>query len=944
MAEPIKDGTYVDPVSKQTVIVQGGKVQLRNKQGTLYEEDPSRAGYEILKGTFSPATPEDMHADTVRKRDGALGPVKAGAKAAVGGIIDTATAPIVAPVGLAATLAGEENPLHFAQGSEVMENLAAIGGELTGGESEVAAREFREQRRSEAQEYPIATQVGRVGGEVAGALATGGAGAARTLVGKVATEAAVGGAMGYQQTAEDAYLANQPIAPEAALANVGLGAVLAGGVTLGLSGAGRVFSRTRSRGATPMDAPQLSSAYRAAADAVDDEAAVVLGQAPSRGFGKKFLTVANELYGDASGVVSGASPATVKSRGAIAQMLDPEARRAADLVRNSDGVLEKATDDLTTQIDALEANSRDIFEVWSDLEMKAGHVRPKLTGDPEGMLLAARGEAQQLRADFDAMVADAATYGNGKLARNTRAFIEEQARRIEKTSDAAEAFVALDKVRRRLQRERVYIGRGATRQADPLRLQQAERFGQQLEAVQERTRQLLMNDTVWGEAAGVQRNVNAQWEKFFESNRLYNRNFLTQVQETFQGRPVMRADPARVAGYVRKMGRLEGKLVDEQFRAHVRAIRDLSDAIGEGFDLGARAGSLKAIRGSADDIARTLARADETVRFVNEFDEMLKAERAGASALLGAGGGLLAGGPVGAVLGAVAGAVARPGHTALQFAGLRAMARKVTRSLERSTSRYFDSFDRMRLPRTSLPKLAGKTTKRTGSPARRTASIIATGFATKDENRRQAYVRRARELRELQANPAVGLGRLQKALGPIADDAPKFSAEMMATTGRAVAYLNSKLPTQSTIDPESYTPQLSEVIPSDDEIAEFEQAWQASTNPLGALAQLEKGMFTLAHAEALRAVYPKLYSEIQRMVLTKLREQKKPVPYAARAQLDTVLGLQGKAEPSLSPGFMSRAMERAAMVQQPNPPPPAGAVPDLAKLARTQTQEMQEVL
>ena len=928
-------GTWFrDEDSGKAVLVERGLVQLRDAQGNVFEVAPDGLPSALARG-MAPADERDISAYEQRKSFGAevAGAAKTAGKAAVAGAIDVATAPITAPAALGAALAGERSPLEFARGRNVLENVAAIGGELGGGESEVAAREYAEETRREAARHPLAAFGGRMVGEVAGAIATGGASAATgSLARTVGIEASLGAASGVQQTAEDAYLADAPMSADAALANAGLGAILSGGVAFGLSRAGRVFSRSGSRGASTLDAPTGGAAYRAAVDAIEEEGSRVLGHPVSRDFGKKFLAVVNDLYSPAAAAVSGAEAKGVRKFGALSQAVDPEARRAIDMVRKSDEILEGSAAALTGNLDDLEKSSRDIFEVWSRLDLKREHIRAKLKGDEAAMIAAAREEAAALRGDFAELAGGA--YGNKKLVRNTQAFVEDLGRRIDATDDAAEAFALLDRAKRGLQRERVFLGRGASRQADALKLQQAEALGARLEQIQERTRQLLMTSEIWGDAADIQRSVNGAWEKFFESNRLYNRNFLTATSETFQGRPIMRANPAAVSRYVRTLGRAEGKLVDEQLRHHVGAIKGLAQAIGEGFELGERAASVAAIRDAADNIGKTLSRADETVRFVNEFDEMLKAEKAGASALLGPGGGFLAGGPLGAVAGLAVGALARPAHTALQFAGLRAMTRHVTRQMDRSTGRFFDGFDALRMPRSLRPAPSAQTT-------RRAMSIVATGFATRDESKREAYARHARDIRSQAANPALVHARLASSLREVAADAPKFTTQVTVGVSRGLQFLASKLPTPG-MDPASYTPHLSESMPPDDEIAEFERYWQGVTNPVGAIRQLESGMFTLEHAEALRAVYPSLYAELQLMVMRRLTELKKPPPYAARAQLDTVLGLGGKAEPSLEPGALARRMALAEAQQAPPVPPPSGRVPDLASKARTKDQELQE--
>jgi hypothetical protein len=79
--------------------------------------------------------------------------------------------------------------------------------------------------------------------------------------------------------------------------------------------------------------------------------------------------------------------------------------------------------------------------------------------------------------------------------------------------------------------------------------------------------------------------------------------------------------------------------------------------------------------------------------------------------------------------------------------------------------------------------------------------------------------------------------------------------------------------------------------PSSMELAKFENYIQVVDNPLSVLGDLEAGTLTQAHVEALRSVYPRLYSEIKQAILGQM--QTKPeseFPYAKKAQFTILFG------------------------------------------------------
>lgn len=155
--------------------------------------------------------------------------------------------------------------------------------------------------------------------------------------------------------------------------------------------------------------------------------------------------------------------------------------------------------------------------------------------------------------------------------------------------------------------------------------------------------------------------------------------------------------------------------------------------------------------------------------------------------------------------------------------------------------------------------------------------------------------------------------------------APNITAAAVETAIRGVQFLASKLPKSVTdVDPAPMftkrTPQ-----PSDFQLAKFERYLEAVENPLSAVDDLNTGTLTREAAEALQAVYPKIFSQIQEKTVNELQAQKDPVPYNKRVQLGILLDIP--TDPSLQPENIAGLQENLALIAEQNAPASRGPTP-----------------
>lgn len=943
----VADGLYRDPVSGQVVRVVGGQVQL-SKGGQVHAFAPEEAGGAIVAGGFAPASAEE-----VAKKDapalGAGDAAKAFVEKAATGVYGGATA---LPRGLGALAEGMakdagvpmSGPSVSALGEEALARGVATG---LGGTKE--AEEYMAARARRGDSLPAA--LGSIVGQTAGALAAPGisqlAGEAAPAAARVAAGALEGAGFGGSAAAEQAYVTNTDLSGEKVIAAMGPMAALGGGASLLGVGASRLFSRQGSRAAASVDSPVLGQTKKAGpegfaealgAGTKEDAAYAAVakealgGVEPAPGLGKAVREAVEDIAKQDS-----ATAAVNAKRAAVRGPEPPKTMwEKAGVWRRRAELLDKNTRDVTDSLDVLVKDRSDIFEEVVNSSLKRSHVRGKIEGDPAAMLAAARQEGARVRAELQAIRLDAETFGNASLIKKTTNYTSKLIDEIDRAADPADAFIALDKLKRGLQRDRIHLGRSALRLTSADDIGKTQALGQAFENLQEGTRTLLMHEGTWGPAAADQRGINAAWEQWFASKQLFERNILSQVGETFDGRAIQRADPDKIANYIDKLGRERGALIDEQVRAHVAATRGLADAIDTAYDLGAKRETVAGIRSAADRVAASLTSADKTIRVANQVQAVLDAESAASklSGMLGPSIGAVIAGPFGAAAGAAAGFASRPAQQIRLAAAMQSLGDSVDGRIlaaVRSVLRPVESG-------------AGRATQAVGKgavgkvPAR---TMALSAFTQGDETPRQAFVRHAREVYRandpVQATQAMG-----RNLDPLYSHAPQTAQAATATVNRAAAYLATKLPAKA-VEVNIFSPTKQETNISDHDLHKFATAWATVNDPLSMLDDMERGMLTQEQVEAVRVVYPELYRHIQQKTLEALGKQKTPPPYDMRTQLDLMLGLNGAGEPSLAPAFqrtlaaIGQAVEAAAQKPQPGP---SGQPSQLAKSHQTLSQKV----
>jgi hypothetical protein len=156
---------------------------------------------------------------------------------------------------------------------------------------------------------------------------------------------------------------------------------------------------------------------------------------------------------------------------------------------------------------------------------------------------------------------------------------------------------------------------------------------------------------------------------------------------------------------------------------------------------------------------------------------------------------------------------------------------------------------------------------------------------------------RARAVIQLAGTPDALAEAVGKALGRVADVAPNVAAQVSTTAAAATAFLASKAPKEpgGGLD----VPALKRPWkPSSAEVARFSRYLSAVTSPANVLEDMAAGAVAPESVEALRAVYPALFADVQQRLSERLARHGTALDYHQRLAVRHVLGATAVDGPS----------------------------------------------
>lgn len=513
----------------------------------------------------------------------------------------------------------------------------------------------------------------------------------------------------------------------------------------------------------------------------------------------------------------------------------------------------------------------------------------------------------------------------------------------------AEAFIGLDKLKRRIGRLQSIANKGID--GDPTAMHILRDEYQAL-------RELLEDEAMWGTGASqLQREVNAAWSSYLDFAPAYESRFalMGKASTTRSARDgfesIAVADPARVGSALDNLGKAENAHVEEVLLEGSKRNAELMETLSKYYDvpelsraaIAESRAAAKRVAGHVDELKRLRTvgdRFDETVQALADIPwiggSLAKAKVTAGRALAltsesGSAAGAAAGAEVGAasssgvgmgigiganVTGAAEAAGRRMGALQKLFAASEDVGRKLSSSI-------------------------GEYARRASAGAKFTAASASGAHASRAE-RRKKYEQSYAQVREFSRDPEAAMRRVFRVQMQVGTVAPTLARAYAAQTLRAAQFLAEKAPTREA--PTMFERDEEAPSVSDEEVREFLEYVRAVENPLTVVDDLAKGRVSPRAVEAVKAVYPRLYQDMRIEVMRSFEEAEEPPSYRARINLGILFDLPTDA--ALQPDFLLALQQSAAAAPSASSPeggmlaPSRRSAPELAGLAETRSQSL----
>lgn len=796
---------------------------------------------------------------------------------------------------------------------------------------------------------------------------------AAAMAAEGATEGAVASV---GMTLSEASLGDQELTAEQLLQAGGMGAMLGGGIGAGLAGTGALVRRARGRGAA-------------------QEAAEGAAQAAPRGLGGR---VGQWLRGKAGRVADDAAgPGGVEARlkkikeearkqaKNVAEGLDEAPQTAAGL----GGVIPKRAikwaskwsgipeEDLTRvagsrqiRSDALHRDElvqqaadrtrRGVEQMTSaDHLMRSvaagGYKRENIAHAVQASPLV-RDRAMQMLSDFESRV-----NGIQRLTKTQRRDmankLQHHMSKLQESKDGADLFIWADEFKRDLGRSVKSYAQSARRGSKVQDIEGAQDLMRALDDHRESLRQWLESTDDWGQASVIQREQNAAMRKMLDNSQDFRRIFTERsgegIDEAVDPEAWMfekfRGNGKGIKDFFnRALVDADADLVREQVNRHLAGRKELFETV-------LRHGLVP--KNQVSVVQKALDRTNELVQDINTMSKRLEdadllhsmiakeSSMAGGAMLAGIAAGGFSAGPVGVAAGAAAGTIAAPGQTLMRIAKLEALWGHGQVARGNLAGKVESLFARWGSKASSSSAGAGPqlpSARKTAAAAVTAGAAAAYVFGNGRKERRDSYDRIADRVEEYHRDPTALLEVIEEQTRELRDVAPGVAGMLAGKQAQALSFLASKMPPKLA-SPTPLQPHLEpQQFISDADVDRMELYVRAVVDPTVALDDLADGTLRPETVEAVKAVWPAQYRQIQELFTEQLATTTQELPYRAMLQLGMLLDVD--AHPTMTPQF------REAMQQlQPAPPPeqappPQGPAPNYARGSTTLTQQTTDIL
>lgn len=470
----------------------------------------------------------------------------------------------------------------------------------------------------------------------------------------------------------------------------------------------------------------------------------------------------------------------------------------------------------------------------------------------------------------------------------------------------------------------------------------------EVEAIRRRFRKHLERADLFGDGAGLQKEVNAAYTAALELETAGRKNALTHLKRVsdFGRQREYAVDPGKVKKLIGKIGTEEAVVAAEWNQNFIKGRLELARRMAPAIEGGEK--MLQRMTKLADSLSANFEQANN----LNILQAVWGRVKSGGvlSGELQLGGtlyiaGHILGGYVYGILGAALGTATLPKNVAF----LRGAMERLAGSRPATAAVAGASQGSRQQATSKIRKLLGLTyDAKVGIAAEMFSGHMAKNreknpYKSKDRDKDLKEIRK--ELVAL-SNPQALQERLKLPLEQVAKEVPGLALGVQMTAQRAVSYLSSLLPKGSS--------GLVDVLQGKDpryprhEISRFFTGLDIVMRPDSVFDKMGERTLTKAHMEALKAVYPEMTSKWAQMMLATAQEAS-VLPYWVQLEMEKFLGFPitaGSGPDSLMILQGNFAAEDQSMAAQPpkgwdHSKQTAGTLEDHAERMGTQAQRVE---
>jgi enamine deaminase RidA (YjgF/YER057c/UK114 family) len=376
-------------------------------------------------------------------------------------------------------------------------------------------------------------------------------------------------------------------------------------------------------------------------------------------------------------------------------------------------------------------------------------------------------------------------------------------------------------------------------------------------------RPMLEDGAIWGEKAGLaQAEMNAAKKAQLDASDMFESALLKDLDpKSKYGKWV--ANPERVKPFMTKMTNWERSLKEDFVGQYMDTTDHMLDTVKKHYQLDSAA--LKEIDTAKKAIQQMRTNFKETgskVQTINQFKALKRQEaEIGESSLL----------RKVPVVGYLYDYFAKPMTTLERLSRAKDAAERIQSRISKGSEGFFNGKD--------IKRAAGKKT------------LMSSDDVLEHMNQVDMMAR------DLEGTT----NKITEGYSHIGEFAPNTSSALSQTTLRAITYLAANKP--NVLVNSSIVPGKDKPFISEQDRQEYEDRLDAIQDPMSIIDDLEeRGATSKTMVDTVKAVYPKLYQQIETEWMKAAQTQKKEIPYAKKVQMSVLFGVPY--DTTMSPEFL----------------------------------------